>query len=66
MRWKIALTWRVDSKTRKDVEKIVTDLADVGPLLAEGPKDWLTAYVCATALVDLEKPAAKLTQAEAA
>ena len=66
MRWKVAVPGEASAKIARTREKIVNDLADVGALLAEGPKGWLTAYVCVTELVDSEKPAAKLIEAEAA
>ena len=66
MRWKVAVAWRGVGDNRQDRERVVNDLVDIGPFLAEGPKGWLTAYICVTELVDREKPVAKLTVAEAA
>ena len=65
-RWKIAISWRGASKVRDEGEKIVDDLLAVGPLLAEGPEGWLTAYLCVTELAEHVEMPAKLADAEAA
>jgi hypothetical protein len=54
-RWKIAITYRADSRTKND-ERIVTDPVQIGDILASDLADWTVAYLCITELVPLAEP----------